>query len=46
LRFASAETVEDLAQEVMVTLFRLSQRETLDDLIRGETAEPTTWYKA
>src|SRR6059036_2224537 len=22
------------------------QRETLDDLIRGETAEPTTWYKA
>jgi diaminopimelate decarboxylase len=22
------------------------QRETLDDLFRGETAEPTTWYKA
>ena len=22
------------------------QRETLDDLLRGETAEPTTWYKA
>ena len=22
------------------------QRETLDDLVRGETAEPTTWYKA
>jgi diaminopimelate decarboxylase len=22
------------------------QRETLEDLIRGETAEPTTWYKA
>ncbi|HMG17073.1 MAG TPA: diaminopimelate decarboxylase, partial [Gemmatimonadales bacterium] len=22
------------------------QRETLDDLMRGETAEPTTWYKA
>ncbi|MGH7672519.1 MAG: diaminopimelate decarboxylase [Gemmatimonadales bacterium] len=21
-------------------------RETLDDLVRGETAEPTTWYKA
>jgi hypothetical protein len=21
-------------------------RETLDDLLRGETAEPTTWYKA
>ena len=29
LRFAPAETLEDLAQEVMVTLFRLSQRETL-----------------
>lgn len=29
LRFAPAETIEDLAQEVMVTLFRLSQRETL-----------------
>lgn len=29
LRFAPSETVEDLAQEVMVTLFRLSQRETL-----------------
>src|SRR5262249_48747393 len=29
LRFAPAETTEDLAQEVMVTLFRLSQRETL-----------------
>jgi diaminopimelate decarboxylase len=22
------------------------QRETLDDLVRGETAEPTTWYRA
>jgi diaminopimelate decarboxylase len=22
------------------------QRETLDDLLRGETAEPTTWYKS
>src|SRR5881296_504004 len=22
------------------------QRETLEDLVRGETAEPTTWYKA
>lgn len=22
------------------------QRETLDDLLRGETAEPTTWYQA
>ncbi|MGH7607033.1 MAG: diaminopimelate decarboxylase family protein, partial [Gemmatimonadales bacterium] len=22
------------------------QRETLDDLLRGETAEPTTWYRA
>ena len=22
------------------------QRETYDDLVRGETAEPTTWYKA
>ena len=22
------------------------QRETLEDLLRGETAEPTTWYKA
>jgi diaminopimelate decarboxylase len=22
------------------------QRETLDELLRGETAEPTTWYKA
>ena len=22
------------------------QRETLDDLLRGETGEPTTWYKA
>ena len=29
LRFAPAETLEDLTQEVMVTLFRLSQRETL-----------------
>lgn len=29
LRFAPAETLEDLAQEVMITLFRLSQRETL-----------------
>ena len=29
LRFAPAETIEDLAQEVLVTLFRLSQRETL-----------------
>lgn len=29
LRFAPAETLEDLAQEVMVTLFRLSQREAL-----------------
>jgi DNA-directed RNA polymerase specialized sigma24 family protein len=29
LRFAPAETLEDLAQEVMVTLFRLSLRETL-----------------
>lgn len=29
LRFAPSETLEDLAQEVMVTLFRLSQRETL-----------------
>lgn len=29
LRFAPAETLEDLAQEVMVTLFRLSQREVL-----------------
>jgi len=22
------------------------QRESLDDLLRGETAEPTTWYQA
>ena len=22
------------------------QRETLDDLLRGENAEPTTWYRA
>ena len=22
------------------------QRETLDDMVRGETAEPTTWYRA
>jgi DNA-directed RNA polymerase specialized sigma24 family protein len=29
LRFAPATVTEDLAQEVMVTLFRLSQRETL-----------------
>ena len=29
LRFAPAETLEDLTQEVLVTLFRLSQRETL-----------------
>lgn len=29
LRFTPAETLEDLAQEVMVTLFRLSQREPL-----------------
>jgi hypothetical protein len=29
LRFAPAETLEDLVQEIMVTLFRLSQRETL-----------------
>lgn len=29
LRFASAETLEDLAQEVMITLYRLSQREPL-----------------
>ena len=29
LRFAPAETLEDLAQEVMITLFRLSQREAL-----------------
>jgi hypothetical protein len=29
LRFAPAPTIEDLAQEVMVTLFRLSQRERL-----------------
>ncbi len=29
LRFAPDETLEDLAQEVLVTLFRLSQRETL-----------------
>lgn len=29
LRFSPAATLEDLAQEVMVTLFRLSQRETL-----------------
>jgi len=29
LRFTPAETTEDLAQEVMVTLYRLSQRETL-----------------
>jgi DNA-directed RNA polymerase specialized sigma24 family protein len=29
LRFAPAETIEDLAQEVLVTLFRLSQREAL-----------------
>jgi DNA-directed RNA polymerase specialized sigma24 family protein len=29
LRFAPAMTTEDLAQEVMVTLFRLSQREKL-----------------
>ena len=29
LRFAPATTTEDLAQEVMVTLFRLSQREPL-----------------
>ena len=29
LRFAPAETLEDLAQEVMVTLFRLSRREVL-----------------
>jgi DNA-directed RNA polymerase specialized sigma24 family protein len=29
LQFAPAETLEDLAQEVMVILFRLSQRETL-----------------
>ncbi len=29
LRFAPDETLEDLAQEVLVTLFRVSQRETL-----------------
>jgi DNA-directed RNA polymerase specialized sigma24 family protein len=29
LRFAPAETLEDLAQEVMVVIFRLSQREPL-----------------
>jgi diaminopimelate decarboxylase len=22
------------------------QRETLDDLVRGETPDPTTWYQA
>lgn len=31
LRFASAETVEDLAQEVLVTIFRLSQREPIEN---------------
>jgi len=37
------------APEVMVDgdrYYVARQRETLDDLIRGETAEPTTWYKA
>lgn len=29
LRFAAAETIEDLAQEVLVVMFRWSQRETL-----------------
>lgn len=31
LRFAPAETVEDLTQEVLVTIFRLSQRETIEN---------------
>jgi len=26
--------------------FVARQRETLEDLWRGETAEPTTWYRA
>ena len=37
------------APEVMVDgdrYYVARQRETLDDLVRGETAEPTTWYKA
>jgi len=31
LRFAPAETLEDLAQEVLVTLYRISQREPLEN---------------
>src|SRR3989441_9868173 len=37
------------APEVMVDgdrYYVARQRETLDDLVRGETAEPTTWYRA
>ncbi len=37
------------APEVMVDgdrYYVARQRETLEDLVRGETAEPTTWYKA
>ena len=31
MRFAPAESIEDLTQEVLVRLFRLSQRETLEN---------------
>ena len=31
LRFSSAESIEDLAQEVLVRMFRLSQREPLEN---------------